>query len=99
MVAALREENARSILQQERFTVQKLKVPAIDALLKWYNGGKKIKDNKAKKLSLLLEIMNDSNVFQPPYEPWTEYEEAELQKLNETEIQIQDTELGRTKYK
>jgi len=69
----------------------------LDVLLKWY--GCKMSDfNNVGQKKLEWQSILDEKRDPPPYEKWTEADEArleELKKLKKLEINIEDTELGR----
>ena len=89
-----REVQSLQILQKE-MSLEKLKKNELEVLLLWHGVSKKDhpKGNAAKQA--MWSRIRDTNVPPPPFEKWTEENEKSLVKLQEEDIDVSETALGR----
>ena len=95
------DAEARAVLVKRSFAIQTsafdfLNKTELDCLLCWHGvvpGAKMLKEMKVSKLKRIFK----SNPNPPPRDLWTAENEERLQSLNEMEISLEDTAVGRKK--
>ncbi len=75
---------------------EQLNATDLEKLLLWHNVPKKELGNKKEKLKKWTEIQN-SNQPPPLFQRWGHADEDQLEKLKKSEIELNETALGRQK--
>lgn len=101
MQAAKVEDEAQAVMARrsteiEAMQLDKLNVGEVEWLLRWYGVWKGEKMSKSEKVSKLVTVL-ESKGDPPSIERWTSDDEDRLYKLQNNEITIEDTAVGRKK--